>query len=100
MGELDNLVEKQDTIVSLHEEGNMKNMYDNGSYFFNIHVYLQTPNPWEDENTSLAYEDCKMEDKCEGHEFTANFSVSDHNISAKEGYVVNGDKEYFGSDPK
>ena len=28
--ELENLVEEQTTIVPLHEEGNMKNMYDEG----------------------------------------------------------------------
>ena len=36
----------------------------------------------------------------EGKEFTPSFSVCDHKIIAKEGDVFNGDKAYFGSDPK
>ena len=39
-----------------------------------------------------------MKDNREGDEFTLIFSVGDHKIIAKEGDVVNGDKEYFGSD--
>ena len=41
-----------------------------------------------------------MKDSCEGDEFTPSFSVGDHKIIAKEGDVVNGDKEYFGLDTK
>ena len=41
-----------------------------------------------------------MKDNSEGDEFTPIFSVGDHKIIAKEGDVFNGDKTYFGSDPK
>ena len=40
-----------------------------------------------------------MKDNCEGDEFTFGFFVGDRKIIAKEDDVVNGDKEYFGSDP-
>ena len=38
--EPNNSVEEQATIVSLQEEGNMKNMYAKGSDFFSIHDHL------------------------------------------------------------
>ena len=41
-----------------------------------------------------------MKDNCEGDEFTPSFSIGGHKIIAKEGDVVNGFKEYFGSYPK
>ena len=78
----------------------MKNMHDKGSQFCRSHVYLHPSDPWEDENTSLAYEDCKVKDNCEGGEFTSSFSFDGHKIFAKEDDVVYGDKTYFGSDPK
>ena len=88
------------TIVSLHEEGNMKNIYDKGFDFCSSHVYLQPFDPWEDEKTSLAYEVCKMKDNCEGDELTPSFFVGDHKIITREDDVFNGDKEYFGSHPQ
>ena len=87
-------------MVSLHEEDNIKHKYDKSSDFFSSHIYLQPHDSLEDENTSLAYEGCKMKDNCEGDEFNPSFSVHDHKIIAKEGDVVNGDKEYFVSYPK
>ena len=78
----------------------MKNMYDKDSDFCSNHVYSLPPDPWEYESTSLAYEGYKMKDNCEGDEFTPSFSVGDHKINAQKGDVVNGDKEYFGSDTK
>ena len=98
--ELENFVEEQATIVSLHEECNIKNMYDKCSYFCSSHVYLQPLDPWEDEKTSYAYEGCKMKDNYEGDEFTSSFFVGDRKTIAKEDDVVNGYKAYFGSDPK
>ena len=77
----------------------MKKIYDKGSDFCSSHVYVKPPDPWEDEKSSLAYKGCKMKDNCEGDEFTPNFSVGDHKISAKRADVFNGDKEYFGSYP-
>ena len=41
-----------------------------------------------------------MKGNYEGDEFTPSFSVGDNKISATKGDVVNGAKEYFGSDPK
>ena len=67
------LVEEQATIVSVHEEGKMKKLYDKGSGFFCSHVYSQQYDPWDYENTSLAYEDCKVKDNCERGEFTSKF---------------------------
>ena len=75
----------------------MKNMYDKGSDFCRICVYLQPPDPWEDKNSSLAYEGYKMKDNCEGYEFTSIFSTGDHKIIAKEDDVINGDKASFRS---
>ena len=42
----------------------------------------------------------KRKANCEGDKFTPSFSVGDHKINEKKGEVVNGDKVYFGSDPK
>ena len=75
-------------------------MDDKSSYFFSIHVHLQPSDPWEDRKTSLASEECKMKDNCEGDEFTSSFSFDDHKINAKDDDVLNYDQEYFGSDPK
>ena len=93
-------MEEQAIKVSVQEDGYMKNMDDNGSEFCSIHVHLQPYYPWEDENTSPAYGDYKMKGNCEGDEFTPSFSVGDHNIIAKGCAVINGIKEYFGSDQK
>ena len=64
--ELENLVEEKPTSVSLWEDGKMNKMDDKGSDFFSRHVYLQPPDPWEDEKSSFAYQRCKMKDTCEG----------------------------------
>ena len=93
-------MEERATIVSLHEEGNIKHMYDKSFDFCRSHVYLHPPDPWEDENTSLAYEGYKMKDNNEGDEFTPSFYVGEQKISAREDDVVNDDKVYFGSFPK
>ena len=82
--------------MSLHEDDNIKHMYDKSSGFFNIHVYLHPHDPLEDEKTSLAFEGYKMKDNCEGDEFTPSFFVGDNKIIAMEGDVFNGDKAYFG----
>ena len=78
----------------------MKTMYDEGSDFFRIHVLLQPSDPWEDKKSSLASEDYKMKDNCEGDEITPSFSVGDHKTIAKEDDVVNGDEGYFVSNQK
>ena len=57
-----NLVEEQDTKVSAHKDGKMKNMDGKISDFCSSHVHLQPYDPWEDKNSSLASEDCKMKD--------------------------------------
>ena len=75
-------------------------MYDEGSDFCSIHVLLQPSNLWEDKKSSIASQDYKIKDKCERDEFTPSLSVGEHKIGAKQSDVVNGDKEYFGSDPK
>ena len=93
-------MEEQTTIVSLHEHGNIKTIYDKGSDFCSIHALLQPSDPWEDENTSLSYEDCNMKDNCEGHEFTPSLSVSGPKINAEEGETMNDGKGSFGSDTK
>ena len=59
-------MEKQATIVPLHEEGNMKNMYDEGSNVCSSHDYLHTYYSWEIENNALSYEDYIMKDNGEG----------------------------------
>ena len=98
--EPENLVEEHATIVSLHEEGNIKNVYDKDSDFYSSHVYLQPYDPWEDEKSSLAYEDCKKKDNCEGDEYAPSLLISEPKINAEEGDTTNDDKGYFGSDPK
>ena len=93
------LVEEQDSIVSVQEEDKMKNMCDEGSDFFRIHVCLHPSNPWKDKNSPLASVDCKRKANCEGDKFTPSFSIVDHTISATKGEGVNGDnmvKKYFG----
>ena len=55
------MVEEKATLVSLREDGNMKNMDDKGYYF-----HSQSSDPWEVENIALADEDCKMKDTDEG----------------------------------
>ena len=97
--EPENLVE-QATLVSLWEDGKMKNMDDKSSDFFSIHVHLQPSDPWEDRKTSLAYEDYKMKDNCEGDEFDPSLPVSEPKINEEEGDTSNYDKGSFGSDPK
>ena len=65
-----NLVEEQATLVSLREDGKVKNM-DNKSFdFCRSHVHLQPSDPWKDKNSSLASEDCKRKANCEGNKFT------------------------------
>ena len=93
-------MEEQDTKVFVQKYGKIKNM-DGKSYdFCSIHVNLQPYDPWEDENTSLANEGCKMKDNFEGDEFTSSFFLGDLKIIAKEDNVVNGAKSYFGSNTK
>ena len=41
-----------------------------------------------------------MKENCEGDEITPSFSVGDHKTIAKDDDDVNGDEEYFISDPK
>ena len=41
-----------------------------------------------------------MKENCERDEFTHSLSVGEQKIGAKQGNVVNGDKGYFGLDPK
>ena len=95
-----NLVEEQASKVSEHKDGKMKNMDGKISDFCSSHVHLQPYNTWEDKNSSLASEDYKMKDNCEGDEITPSFSIGDHKTIAKEENVVNGDEGYFLSDPK
>ena len=78
----------------------MNKIYYKDSDFICNHVYLHPSNPFEDENTSLAYEDCKMKDNCEGDELTSSLSIGDRKIIAKDDDVVNGDKGNFISCPK
>ena len=88
-------MEEQATLVSLQEDGNMKNMDDKVPDFFKSHNYLETSNPWKDKNSSLASKDCKRKANCEGNEFSPSFFVGEHQISAKEGDVVHNDKVDF-----
>ena len=97
------LVEERATIVSVQEDGNVKNMDNNSSNFCSSHVHLQPYDPCKDKKSSLASEDCKRKANCEGDNFTPIFMVGDHTINAKKGEGVNGDNmvnEYFGSYPK
>ena len=93
-------MEEQAAIVSIQEDGNVKNMDNKSSDFCSSHVHLQPFDPWEDKKSSLAYEDYKMKDNCEGDEITPSFSVGDHKTIAKEGDVFNGGEGYFTSDTK
>ena len=61
-------MEEEATKVYVKGGDKVKNMYDEGYYFFSIHFLLQPSNPWEDKNSSLASEDCKMKDNCKGDE--------------------------------
>ena len=94
-----NLVEEQATKVSVQKEDQVNNMNDKSVNFHRIHVHLQPYDPWEDGKTSLAFEDCKMKDNCEGDESTPSLPVSEPKINAEEGDTANDDKGYFGSDP-
>ena len=60
--EAENLVEEKDTLVSLREDGNVKNMDDKGYDFCSNHYYLQPYDSWDIENITLAYEDYRMKD--------------------------------------
>ena len=93
-------MEEKATLVSLREDGNVKNMDDKGSDFCSNHYYLQPSYSWDIKNIKLAYEDCRMKDNGEGKEFTPSFSIGEPKISAEEGEVVNDDNGYFGSYPK
>ena len=97
------LEEEQATIVSVQEDGNVKNIDNKSSDFCSSHVHLQPFYPCKNKNSSLAFEDCKRKPNCEGDKFSPIFRVGDHTISEKKGDIVNDDnmvKEYFGSDPK
>ena len=61
---------------------------------------MQPYDPWEDGKNSLAYEDYKMKENCEGDEFDPSVPVSEPKINTEEGDNSNDDKGYFGSDPK
>ena len=65
------------------------------SSFCSIHVHLQPSDPWEDGKTSLASDDCKMKDNCEGDEFAPSLSVSEPKINAEDGDTANEDKGSF-----
>ena len=78
----------------------MKEMDDKSFDFCKIDVHLKPSDPWEEENTSLASEYCKMKDNCERDEFTPSLSVGEQKIGANQCDVVNGDKGSFGSNPK
>ena len=60
------LLEEKDTIVSVQEDGNVKNMDNNSSNFCSSHVHLQPSNPCKYKKSSLASEDCKRKTTCEG----------------------------------
>ena len=98
--EPENLVEEQATKVFVQKDGKMKEMDDKSSDFCKIDVHLKPSDPWEEENTSLASEYCKMKDNCERDEFTPSLSVGEQKIDANKCDVVNGDKGYFVSYPK
>ena len=75
-------------------------MNDKSSDFCSSHVHLKPSDPWEDGKTSLASEDCKMKDSCEGDESSPSLLVSEPKINADEGDITNDDRGYFVSDPK
>ena len=93
-------MEEQATKVSVQKEDKVNNMNDKSYDFFNIHVHFQPSNPWEDAKTSLASEDYKTKDNCEGDESAPSLPVSEPKINAEDGDTANEDKGYFGSDPK
>ena len=80
--EPENLVEEQDTLVSLLEDGKVKKMENKSYDFCSSHVHLQPYDPCKDKNTSLTYEDCKMKDNCEEDAFSPSLSVSEPKINA------------------
>ena len=51
--EPENLVEEKATLVSLREDGKMKNMDNKSSDFFGIHVHIQSYYPWKDKSIHL-----------------------------------------------
>ena len=96
-------MEEKATLVSLREDGKVKNMDNKSSYFFSIHVHFKPYDPWKYKKSSLASEDCKRKSNCEGDKFTPSFPIGDHTIRAKKSEGVNGDKmvnESFESDIK
>ena len=60
------LVEEQATKVSIQKDDKVKNMDNKISGFCSTHVHPQKYDPWEDKNSSLESEDCKMKDNCDG----------------------------------
>ena len=80
--EPENLLEEQATKVSVQKEDKVNNMNDKSSDFCSIHVHLQPSDPWEDGKTSLAFEDYKMKDNCEGDESSPRLPVSEPTINA------------------
>ena len=60
-------------------------MDNTSSDFCSSHVHMQPSDLWEDEKTSIAYEDWKMKDNCEGDEFSPSLPVSEPKINAEEG---------------
>ena len=85
------LLEEQATIVSVQEDGNVKNMDNNSYNFCRSHVHLQPSDLGKYKNSSLAFEDYKRKTTCEGDKFTPSFPVGDHTISEKKGDIVNGE---------
>ena len=81
------LLEEQATIVSVQEDGNVKNMDNNSSNFCSIHVHLQPSDPCKYKKSSLAFEDYKRKTTCEGDKFTPSFLVGDHTISENKGIL-------------
>ena len=94
------LVEEKATKVYADKEHKVNKMNDKISDFCSIHVHLQPSDPWEDRKTSLASEECKMKDNCEGDEFAPSLPVSEPKINAKERDNSNDDNGYFGSYPR
>ena len=98
--EPENLVEEQDTKVSVQKHDNMKKMDRKISYFCSSHEHPQPSDSWEDKKSSLASEDYKMQDNCEGDEITLSFYVGHHKTITKYDDVFNGDEGYFLSKQK
>ena len=101
--EPENLVEEQDTLVSLLEDGKVKKMENKSYDIFRIHLHIQPYYQWKYKKYSLASKDCKRKANCEGDQFTPSFPVGDHTISEKKSEGVKVDNmvnESFGSYPK